>query len=103
MENSISNLVDERQEELLQLLADLVSFPTISPPARNTAGVQLYIQEFLKQEKFDTASWDVFPGDPNVVGIKRQMELCLTAYSLMVILMLRKLGMKQNGLSLSLN
>ena len=71
MENRISNLVDERQEDLLQLLADLVRFPTVSPPARNTAGVQRYIQDFLEQEKFETVSWDVFPGDPNVVGIKK--------------------------------
>lgn len=71
MENRISNLVDERQEELVQLLADLVRFPTVSPPARNTTGVQRYIQDFLEQEKFETVSWDVFPSDPNVVGIKK--------------------------------
>ncbi|WP_445683457.1 acetylornithine deacetylase [Sporosarcina sp. FSL K6-6792] len=71
MENRISNLVDERQEELVQLLADLVRFPTVSPPARNTTGVQRYIQDFLEQEKFETVSWDVFPGDPNVVGVKK--------------------------------
>lgn len=33
IENRINKAVDERKEELNQLLADLVSFPTVSPPA----------------------------------------------------------------------
>ncbi|KAA0948879.1 acetylornithine deacetylase [Sporosarcina sp. ANT_H38] len=71
MENQFSKLVEERQDELLQLLADLVRFPTVSPPARNTVELQQYISGFLEKEKFETTSWDVFPEDPNVVGIKK--------------------------------
>ena len=39
VENEFSRLVEERQGELLELLSDLVRFPTVSPPARNTVEV----------------------------------------------------------------
>ncbi|TQR14192.1 acetylornithine deacetylase [Psychrobacillus soli] len=71
IENRINKAVDEGKEELFQLLADLVSFPTVSPPARNTSEVQSYIANFLEANQLETDSWDVFPKDPNVVGIKR--------------------------------
>lgn len=71
LKREISSLIDTREEELLQILADLIRFPTVSPPARNTGEVQQYIQAFLEKENFETTSWDVFPGDPNVVGMKK--------------------------------
>src|SRR5699024_4257530 len=67
----IIDLVDERIEELKQILADLVAFPTVSPPARNTEAIQSYIANFLNKEGFETTTWDVFPQDPNVLGIKK--------------------------------
>lgn len=71
IENRINKAVNERKEVLFQLLGDLVSFPTVSPPARNTSEVQNYIANFLEKHQLETDSWDVFPKDPNVVGIKR--------------------------------
>jgi acetylornithine deacetylase len=32
--NKISNEVEARKEELLELVSELVKFPTVSPPAR---------------------------------------------------------------------
>lgn len=65
----ISAQVDARKNELLELLADLVAFPTVSPPARNTNDVQEFISNYLRKLGFKTDKWDVYPGDLNVVGI----------------------------------
>jgi acetylornithine deacetylase len=69
LKNKISNEVEERKGELFHLLAELISFPTVSPPARNTNEVQEYISQYLKKLGFEIDKWDVYPGDPNVVGI----------------------------------
>ncbi len=74
IEDQFSVLVEKRQDELLEILADLIHFPTISPPARNTTEVQRYIADFLENENFKTKTWDVFPNDPNVVGVKKGTE-----------------------------
>ncbi|MEH7336344.1 acetylornithine deacetylase [Neobacillus drentensis] len=65
----ISNEVEARQEELLKLLTKLIAYPTVSPPARNTTEVQDFIKGYLENLGFETEKWDVYPGDPNVVGI----------------------------------
>lgn len=61
--------VEARKEELLELLSSLIAYPTVSPPARNTNGVQEFIKVYLESLGFETDQWDVYPGDPNVVGI----------------------------------
>lgn len=67
--DKISAEVEARKRELLELLSTLIAFPTVSPPARNTDGVQEFIQAYLEDLGFRTEKWDVYPGDPNVVGI----------------------------------
>ncbi len=71
MSTALANLVDERKDELKQLLSDLISFPTVSPPARNTSEIQKYIADYLEKLDFQTERWDVFPNDPNLVGMKK--------------------------------
>ncbi|MDQ1146210.1 acetylornithine deacetylase/succinyl-diaminopimelate desuccinylase family protein [Bacillus sp. SORGH_AS 510] len=61
--------VESRKEELLELLSTLVAFPTVSPPARNTNEIQGFIKDYLDGLDFQTDQWDVYAGDPNVVGI----------------------------------
>ncbi|WP_428910227.1 acetylornithine deacetylase [Niallia sp. Krafla_26] len=63
------NQIDVRQDELVQLLKDLISFKTPAPPARNTDEAQEFIADFLKKKGFQVDKWDVYPGDPNVVGV----------------------------------
>ncbi|WP_462409813.1 acetylornithine deacetylase [Neobacillus sp. Marseille-QA0830] len=63
--------VDARQEELFGLLSQLVSFPTVSPPARNTNEIQGFVKEYLEDLGFQTDQWEVYPGDSNVVGTLR--------------------------------
>lgn len=65
----MKNEVDLREQELIQLLSKLVAFPTVSPPARNTNDIQEFIKEYLEDLGFQTDKWDVYEGDPNVVGI----------------------------------
>ncbi|WP_160719732.1 acetylornithine deacetylase [Bacillus sp. USDA818B3_A] len=65
----ITGEIEARKGELLELLTDLVAFPTVSPPARNTNDVQEFIKGYLEELGFTTDKWDVYPGDPNVVGI----------------------------------
>ena len=69
---SIENLVtqvDERQDELIHLAKALIQFETPSPPARNTKEVQDFIASYLKTLDFTIDQWDVYPNDPNVVGV----------------------------------
>ncbi len=63
--------VEDRQEELFALLSQLVAYPTVSPPARNTQEAQRFAREQLDACGFETELWEVYPGDPNVTGIKR--------------------------------
>ncbi|PWW32095.1 N-formyl-4-amino-5-aminomethyl-2-methylpyrimidine deformylase [Cytobacillus oceanisediminis] len=61
--------VDKRQDELIQLLNKLIGYKTPAPPARNTEEAQQFIASFLKEKGFVIDKWDVYPGDPNVVGV----------------------------------
>ncbi|BDG59654.1 acetylornithine deacetylase [Caldinitratiruptor microaerophilus] len=63
--------IDEHRGALLALLQDLVAFRTEAPPARNAAGAQAYVARYLQELGLVTDVWDVFPGDPNVVGVRR--------------------------------
>lgn len=61
--------VETRKEELTDLVKTLIEFETPAPPARNTKDAQQYVAEFLKQLGFSVDMWDVYPNDPNVVGV----------------------------------
>lgn len=61
--------VGARRDELVALLSDLVRYETPAPPARNTGPLQDYIEAFLAGLGFETDRWDVYPNDPNVVGV----------------------------------
>ncbi|WP_138752641.1 acetylornithine deacetylase [Paenibacillus sinopodophylli] len=61
---------EDRQEELLDLLSQLLAYPTVSPPARNTLEAQRFVQKQLITSGFETELWEVYPDDPNVTGIR---------------------------------
>jgi formylaminopyrimidine deformylase len=61
--------VEERQEELIGLVEKLIRFETPAPPARNTSEAQHYVAQLLEEMGFATDIWEVYPGDPNVVGV----------------------------------
>ncbi|TSB46841.1 acetylornithine deacetylase [Alkalicoccobacillus porphyridii] len=63
--------VDEREDELTALVQKLVSYQTVSPPARNSASIQSYIAQYLTKLSYTVNQWDVYPGDPNVVATRK--------------------------------
>ena len=66
--------VDERQDELVSLLAKLISFKPPGPPARNTAEAQTYVAQYLESLGFSIDMWEVYPNDPNVVGVHQGIK-----------------------------
>ncbi len=66
---SLQSQVDERKEELLELLKKLISYKTPAPPARNAKEAQVFVADFLESLGFSIDMWDVYPNDPNVVGV----------------------------------
>lgn len=67
--NELLQQVDNRQEELVSLIEKLIRYETPAPPARNTEEAQTFIASFLEEKGFSIDKWDVYPGDPNVVGV----------------------------------
>jgi formylaminopyrimidine deformylase len=63
--------IEARQEELIELVSTLISFKTPAPPARNTKDAQAFVANFLSELDFEIDMWDVYPNDPNVVGVRR--------------------------------
>ncbi|WP_046176028.1 acetylornithine deacetylase [Domibacillus indicus] len=70
----IHKQIDERKEELVDLLKTLISFKTPAPPARNTEDAQQFTADFLGERGFAVEKWDVYQGDPNVVGTLKGTE-----------------------------
>ncbi|WP_216828157.1 acetylornithine deacetylase [Alkalihalobacterium elongatum] len=67
--NQLLIQIEERKEELVELAKSLIRFKTPSPPARNTAEAQEFVATYLSDLGFSIDKWDVYEGDPNVVGI----------------------------------
>src|SRR5699024_5592085 len=63
--------VEKREADLIALAKKLIQFETPAPPARNTREIQQFIANYLKQLDFSIDMWDVYPNDPNVVGMKK--------------------------------
>jgi len=64
----IQNAISSRRDELVELARALIAFPTVSPPGRNTSAVQRFIADYLGGSGFAIDQFDVYPGDPDVVG-----------------------------------
>ncbi len=60
--------VDSRRDELVKLASRLISFPTLSPPGRNTTEAQQFVADYLAGLGFEIDRFEVYPGDPNVVA-----------------------------------
>lgn len=64
----VSDQVDQREEELVQLVSKLIQFQTPAPPARNTKDVQQFIAQYVSEMGMSVEQWDVHPNDPNLVA-----------------------------------
>jgi acetylornithine deacetylase/succinyl-diaminopimelate desuccinylase family protein len=56
------------EADLVDLAARLIAFPTVSPPGRNTAAAQAFVADYLGELGCRVDTFDVYPGDPDVVG-----------------------------------
>lgn len=61
--------VEDSREEIVDLLAQMIRFKTPNPPGVNTLPAQRWMKERLEDLGFTVEMFDVFPGEPNVVGI----------------------------------
>ncbi len=68
MSSTISDFISSHRNEIIDLASRLIGFPTVSPPGRNTAGAQEFVSGYLTDLGFSIDRFDVYPGDPNVVG-----------------------------------
>lgn len=66
--------VENRKQELIDLVSTLIKFKTPAPPARNTREIQQFIANYLKELHFGIDMWDVYPNDPNLVGVKKGVQ-----------------------------
>lgn len=64
----IVQLVDKRQDELIELASKLITYETPAPPARNTAGAQKFVRGILEGLGAETQEWELYPGDTIVCG-----------------------------------
>ncbi|MFC0472584.1 acetylornithine deacetylase [Halalkalibacter kiskunsagensis] len=67
--DAILKEIDERKGEMIDLLKTFISFQTPAPPARNTKEAQQYVASLLRELEFEIDMWDIYPNDPNVVGL----------------------------------
>jgi acetylornithine deacetylase/succinyl-diaminopimelate desuccinylase family protein len=64
----LDDYIESHADELCDLAARLIAFPTVSPPGRNTAAAQAFVAERLRELGCGVEAFDVYPGDPDVVG-----------------------------------
>ena len=64
----IDRWLRDHRADLVARVRDLVAFPTLSPPGRNTAAAQEYLAAWLASLGCAVESFAVYPGDPDVVG-----------------------------------
>ena len=53
--------VDSRQDKLIELAQRLIGFPNVSPPGRNSAGAQAFVQDYLESIGCSIDRWEAFP------------------------------------------
>jgi len=65
---AIREAVAAHADDLVALAGRLIAFPTESPPGRNTSAAQAFVADYLRDLGFSVDRFDVYPGDPDVVG-----------------------------------
>lgn len=64
----LQQAIDGQQASLLEILRRLVAFQTVSPPARNTAGIQQYVTQQLTTAGFTVKQQSFYDKDVLVSG-----------------------------------
>ena len=71
MIEQIQSDIAGRSGELVDLVSRLIAFPTVSPPGRNTGAAQKFVSDYLMAIGFSVERFDVYPCDPDIVGVLR--------------------------------
>lgn len=66
---AVDRHIRDHADDLRDLAAALIAFATVSPPGRNTAAAQAFVAERLRALGCRVEQFDVYPGDPDVVGV----------------------------------
>lgn len=61
--------VESNKEDITDMLSQLICFETPNPPGKNTVPAQKWLKERLDGLGFTTEMFDVFPGEPDLVGV----------------------------------
>lgn len=67
--SKVLETIDRRRSEIVEFLETLVRFETPCPPGVNTAPAQRWLAKELERIGFKTEMFDVFPGEPDLVGV----------------------------------
>lgn len=67
-QQAVDRWIIEHRADLVARVRDLVAFPTLSPPGRNTAAAQASVAGWLRSLGCEVEQFEVYPGDPDVVG-----------------------------------
>ncbi len=73
-ESAVDAWIRAHRALLVRTLGDLVEVPTPSPPGRNTGPAQALVRARLERLGCAVDQWDVYPGDPDVVGVRRGLR-----------------------------
>ena len=71
VEYRILENIEEKEDRLVDLLAQLIRFETPCPPGKNTVSAQKWMANWMENSGFSIDTFDVYPDEPNVVGILR--------------------------------
>lgn len=66
---NVQREIESKREEIIGLLKRLIRFKTPCPPGGNTLPAQRWLGEQLEKIGFSTEMFDVFPGEPDLVGV----------------------------------
>ncbi|MEM4246263.1 MAG: acetylornithine deacetylase [Candidatus Bathyarchaeia archaeon] len=65
----VLGIVDEGKDEVVEFLSELIRFRTPNPPGGNTLEAQRWFSEKLSEAGFSIETFEIYPGDPNVIGV----------------------------------
>jgi acetylornithine deacetylase len=69
VQENVLRAVDSKRDAIVDLLERLIRFKTPCPPGENTLPAQRWMARQLEEMGFTVDTFDVFPGEPDVVGV----------------------------------
>jgi acetylornithine deacetylase/succinyl-diaminopimelate desuccinylase-like protein len=66
---NVLRVIEHKRSEIVDLLERLIRFKTPCPPGENTLPAQRWMAKQLEEMGFTVDMFDVFSGEPDVVGV----------------------------------